>query len=81
MPITKVEWSSTVRDSTWMSALPVHSMKCQKTLVQVTLSHLHFYRVTLETSMLPYYLINSLIKTLRDVQGASIFYYAMSDTC
>ncbi len=30
-----------VRDSTWMSALPVHSMKCQKALVQVTLSHLH----------------------------------------
>ncbi len=30
---------STVRDSTWISALPVHSMKCQKALVQVTSAH------------------------------------------
>ncbi len=30
-----------VRDITWMSALPVHSMKCQKALMQVTLTHLH----------------------------------------
>ncbi len=30
-----------VKDSTWMSALPWHSIKCQKALMQVTLSHLH----------------------------------------
>ena len=40
---------SSVRYSTWMSVLPVHSMKCQKALIQVTLSHLLKYLSQLGT--------------------------------
>ncbi len=38
MGLNRFQWFlCSVRDSTWMSALPVHSIKCQKALMQVKL--------------------------------------------